>query len=163
MSLILEALKKSEQQRRLREAPNLSSPVVATRRRRGVLPVLVILIVAAAAVAWYLSRRAPTPPPAAPPPIAANGAAAPISSAPQKRPAAPGAGNRTTLDRTAATRATPKADQDKRVGAVVNAPNATSSALVQTRPAKTAPIARGTPILDKSAGLRAPAPPPSTV
>ena len=34
MSLILEALKKSEQQRRLGEAPTLGTPVVATRRKR---------------------------------------------------------------------------------------------------------------------------------
>jgi general secretion pathway protein B len=58
MSLILEALKKSEQQRRLGEAPTLGSPVVATRRRRSLIPVLAALIVVAAAAGWWLTRSA---------------------------------------------------------------------------------------------------------
>ena len=47
MSLILEALKKSEQQRRLGEAPTFGSPVVSTRKRRSLLPLIAILIVVA--------------------------------------------------------------------------------------------------------------------
>ena len=76
MSLILEALKKSEQQRRLGEAPTLASPVVATRRRRSVLPVLAVLIVLAAAAGWWLMRPAPAPP-AAPPADAGTAATKP--------------------------------------------------------------------------------------
>ena len=62
MSLILEALKKSEQQRKLGEAPTLGSPVVATRRRRSFLPVLALLIVVGAGAWWYTSRSPSTPP-----------------------------------------------------------------------------------------------------
>lgn len=56
MSLILEALKKSEQQRRLGEAPTLGSPVLVARKRRNLLPLLGVLIVAALAVGWWLTR-----------------------------------------------------------------------------------------------------------
>ncbi|GAA0710434.1 general secretion pathway protein GspB [Dokdonella soli] len=63
MSLILEALKKSEQQRRLGEAPTLASPVIAARRGRSVLPLLGALIAAALGVGWWLTRPpAPSPP-----------------------------------------------------------------------------------------------------
>jgi general secretion pathway protein B len=61
MSLILEALKKSEQQRRLGEAPTLGSPVVSTRRRRSTLPVLAALIVIAAGAGWWLTRQPAQP------------------------------------------------------------------------------------------------------
>jgi len=72
MSLILEALKKSEQQRRLGEAPTLGSPVVSTRRRRSALPVLAVLIVIGVAAGWWLSRQ-PAQPPATPaPPVTAE-------------------------------------------------------------------------------------------
>jgi general secretion pathway protein B len=56
MSLILEALKKSEQQRRLGETPTLGSPALASRRRRSVLPVLVALVAIAIGVGWWLLR-----------------------------------------------------------------------------------------------------------
>ena len=85
MSLILEALKKSEQQRRLGEAPTLGSPVVATRRRRSLLPLIAVLIVAVAAVGWWLSRPSGTPSApvaAAPPAGAAGGRPAPAKTAP---------------------------------------------------------------------------------
>lgn len=53
MSLILEALKKSERQRRLGEMPNLGTPVLASRRRRSLLPWLAgAIVVALAAGAW---------------------------------------------------------------------------------------------------------------
>ena len=58
MSLILEALKKSERQRRLGETPSLGTPVTGVRRRRSLLPLLVGLIAVALAVGWWL-RRAP--------------------------------------------------------------------------------------------------------
>ena len=59
MSLILEALKKSEQQRRLGEAPNLGTPIVLTRRRRSLLPVLAAAIAIALGAGWYLLRDKP--------------------------------------------------------------------------------------------------------
>ncbi len=87
MSLILEALKKSERQRRLGETPSIGSPVIVVRRRRSLLPLLVGLIVLALAVGWWLRRepaadapalvQAPTPataPANAPPPVAAPAA-----------------------------------------------------------------------------------------
>jgi len=107
MSLILEALKKSEQQRRLGEAPTLGSPVLASRRRRNLLPLLGVAIVAALGAGWWLSRgpavpEAPPPAPAAParpaPAAAANDRAkAPVRPAavnrdqpvPRRDPAAP--------------------------------------------------------------------------
>ena len=59
MSLILEALKKSEARRRLGEAPDLDTPFAAKRRRRSPLPFIVVAIVIAGAAGWWLSR-APT-------------------------------------------------------------------------------------------------------
>ena len=69
MSLILEALKKSEQQRRLGEMPNLGTPVTATRRRRSPLPWLAVVVVLAlgAAGGWrYLRQHAAQAPATAP-------------------------------------------------------------------------------------------------
>lgn len=60
MSLILEALRKSEAQRRLGQAPDLHSPVVATAPRsrvpRWLLPALALMLVGAGA--WWLGRMA---------------------------------------------------------------------------------------------------------
>lgn len=61
MSLILEALKKSERQRRLGESPSLGSPVMAVRRRRSVLPVLVVLIAIGLAALWWMQREPAVP------------------------------------------------------------------------------------------------------
>lgn len=93
MSLILEALKKSERQRRLGEAPSLGSPVMAVRRQRSRLPLLFALIVAALAVGWWL-RRTPEPAPVAPAivestPAAASSAPAPDAGAAPAVPANP--------------------------------------------------------------------------
>ncbi|MEO7324111.1 MAG: general secretion pathway protein GspB [Dokdonella sp.] len=57
MSLILEALKKSEQQRRLGEAPTLGSPTLASRRRRSAMPLLVVLIALALGAGWWVLRQ----------------------------------------------------------------------------------------------------------
>src|SRR5450631_183891 len=61
MSLILEALKKSEAKRRLGEAPDLETPFAAQRRRRSPLPFIVAAIVIAAGAGWWLLRT-PAPP-----------------------------------------------------------------------------------------------------
>lgn len=85
MSLILEALKKSEQQRRLGEAPTLGTPVLALRGRRRLLPLFGALIAIALVAAWWLSR--PAPPASAPvAPTAAAGAAADPTNAPASAP-----------------------------------------------------------------------------
>ncbi len=67
MSLILEALKKSERERRLGETPSLGSPVMAVRRAPSRLPWLIGLVVAALAVGLWLRREPPaeTPGPSA--------------------------------------------------------------------------------------------------
>lgn len=64
MSLILEALKKSEDKRRLGAAPDLATPFSAPRRRSWVWP-LAVLIVVAGLVAWALRPATPPPQPAA--------------------------------------------------------------------------------------------------
>ena len=61
MSLILEALKKSESQRRLGEAPGLGTPFTTRRRRRSPLPVLLIAIVIAGGAGWWLLQPTPAP------------------------------------------------------------------------------------------------------
>ncbi|MGB3048975.1 hypothetical protein, partial [Dokdonella sp.] len=61
MSLILEALKKSERQRRLGESPSLGSPVMAVRRRRSLLPALIVLIAVGLAVLWWMGRESAVP------------------------------------------------------------------------------------------------------
>jgi general secretion pathway protein B len=82
MSLILEALKKSEQQRKLGEAPTLGSPVVATRKRRSFLPVIALLIVVGAGAWWYVSRTPSTPPDASSAKVTADGLAPVTGKAP---------------------------------------------------------------------------------
>lgn len=82
MSLILEALKKSEQQRHLGEAPNLGTPIVLTRPRRSLLPVFAAAIVIALATGWWLQRK---PAPTATSTVAAT-AAKPATSAPAPTP-----------------------------------------------------------------------------
>ena len=68
MSLILEALKKSEAKRRLGDTPDLGTPFTATRPRRNLLPFGVIAIaIAVGAGAWLLRQPAtqaiaPNPP-----------------------------------------------------------------------------------------------------
>ena len=109
MSLILEALKKSERQRRLGEAPSLGSPVMGVRRRRSLLPALAGLIVVALAIGWWLRREpapeTPTAPTAAATPVVQPPAATP-PAAPAATPAdtALAANNRPRAESTAASR-----------------------------------------------------------
>ena len=62
MSLILEALKKSERQRRLGESPSLGSPVMAVRRRRSLMPALAVLIVIGVVALWWMQHASEEPP-----------------------------------------------------------------------------------------------------
>jgi cytoskeletal protein RodZ len=100
MSLILEALKKSEAKRRLGEAPDLGTPFAAPRRRNSALPLLFIAIIACGAFGWwYLRKPAPatdhtavadtSKPKTAAPQLAAVSAPAPrvITPAPPPAPA----------------------------------------------------------------------------
>jgi general secretion pathway protein B len=56
MSLIHEALKKAEEQRRLGEPPGLGSGYVRQRERRSFLPVLLVAIVIAGGAGWWFTR-----------------------------------------------------------------------------------------------------------
>lgn len=105
MSLILEALKKSERQRRLGESPSLGSPVMAVRRRRNLLPVLVVAIAIGLAALWWMQRESPPPASAAnataPAQVAVEmrtspAAPAPSAAVPRTHPAAP-APNKATI------------------------------------------------------------------
>lgn len=62
MSLILEALKKSEARRQLGEAPGLGTPFTVARRRRNPLPIIVVLVLAVAGFGWYYVRSMPRHP-----------------------------------------------------------------------------------------------------
>lgn len=95
MSLILEALKKSEAKRRLGEAPDLETPFAAQHRRRSPLPLIVAAILIAAGAGWWLLRTpaaptgaALTPAPAREKPLAAS-APAPVKQPAANPPAAP--------------------------------------------------------------------------
>lgn len=113
MSLILEALRKSEAERRLGQAPDLLAPLPITaapsRRRAWRGPLFAGLLIAVAVGAWWLGQRQATVP-AADPPVAppsasptASPTASPIASpapaaaasanveSPLPTPAAPGA------------------------------------------------------------------------
>jgi general secretion pathway protein B len=93
MSLILEALKKSEAKRRLGAAPDLGTPFAARRRRSPIVPV-VVAVLAVAALAWWVVRRpapeapvqtaatknTPLPPPIAPSPMAGQRSGTPLRS-----------------------------------------------------------------------------------
>lgn len=87
MSLILEALKKSEANRRLGAAPDLATPFSPTRPARRSLPWLLVAIVAAAALGWWWLRPAPPKAVVTPAPVAA----VPASTPPLTRRASPAA------------------------------------------------------------------------
>ena len=120
MSLILEALKKSERQRRLGETPSIGSPIMAVRERRSWMPYLVVLIVVGLAVLWWLKRDVDAPP--VEPPKTANSAPA---------PAEPGA---------EAARKTAPAEATRTPSAPVAAPTAATNGTIL--PAPTAPSTR---------------------
>lgn len=173
MSLILEALKKSERQRRLGEMPNLGTPVLASRRRRSLLPWLAGAIVVALAVgAWMrLAPPAETIPPAvadATPgtPAAATPAQAPAGTTPARpAPAAPAP--------VAATPGKPAAADgrrnlrlpaaDDRPGSVAELPVSSLVAGPRKPPAAPAPTPpTTTPVAPKTAATTPPAKPAAT-
>ena len=61
MSLILEALKKSETRRRLGEAPDIGTPFTVKPRRRNPWPLIVVLIAVATGIGWWYMRAVPRP------------------------------------------------------------------------------------------------------
>lgn len=61
MSLIHEALKKAEQQRRLGEPPGLATPFARSPRQRSLLPYLAAAIVIALGAGWFLTRDTAAP------------------------------------------------------------------------------------------------------
>ena len=108
MSLILEALKKSERERRLGETPSLGSPVIGVRRRRSKLPLLLGLIALALVAGWWLRRTPPPEPPAVavvpPAPVASPAATSSSGAVPADSPAASDASARETAPSSADTR-----------------------------------------------------------
>jgi general secretion pathway protein B len=69
MSLILEALKKSEANRRLGQAPDLGTPFTPARRGRSPLWAMLVIVLALGAGAWWwFGGGTPAPVPAAPQP-----------------------------------------------------------------------------------------------
>lgn len=159
MSLILEALKKSEQQRRLGEAPTLGSPVLVARKRRNLLPLFGVLIVAALAVGWWLTRTpqqepdAPKTDTVAVAPAPAGQAApavkpAPAPHAPAARPPnanpATGAGSPPAANRTAAP-ATAPAKPPVATAPAAQPPPATAAPKTPAGPAAAPPAASTKP------------------
>ncbi|HXD83188.1 MAG TPA: general secretion pathway protein GspB [Rudaea sp.] len=83
MSLILEALKKSEANRRLGQAPDLGTPFTPARRGRSPLWALIVIVLALGAGAWWwFGRGTPAPLPAAPQPTVAATSAPSAAAAP---------------------------------------------------------------------------------
>lgn len=95
MSLIHEALKKAEQQRRLGQPPDLGTPFTTARRRRSALPFIAAAIVVALGAGWWLSASDPAPgkdDPAAAGPARDTGKPAAAAAA-VTAPAAPASGD----------------------------------------------------------------------
>jgi len=139
MSLILEALKKSEARRQLGEAPGIGTPFTVAPRRRNVLPLIVILILVGAGFGWWYLRTAP--PAAAPPTASTNAAATPARPATRMQPATGTSPASATTGNVTATPARPSGPAPASADAI-GAPNA---AAIQERAARAAPAIDGTP------------------
>ncbi|MBU6199335.1 MAG: general secretion pathway protein GspB [Xanthomonadaceae bacterium] len=81
MSLILEALKKSEANRRLGQAPDLGTPFAPARRERSPAWALLVIVLSLGAGLWWWFGRGASAPAPAKPPIAAASPAVPIQLA----------------------------------------------------------------------------------
>ena len=178
MSLILEALKKSERQRRLGEMPNLGTPVLAARRRRSLLPWLAGAIVVALAVGAWLRFAPPaetttparvdaTPSaPAAATPTQTPAATAPARPAPTARapvaaaPAKPAATDARRNLRLPAADDRPGSVAELPVSPLVAGPRKPPAA-TPAAPAPTVPAAK--PVAPKTAATPPPAKPAATV
>lgn len=108
MSLIHEALKKAEQQRRLGEPPGLATPFARSPRQRSLLPYLAAAIVVALGAGWFLTRDTAAPEKSAPasansktatatPAAATGSAAAPAASGADPAAASSAAERRPTM------------------------------------------------------------------
>ncbi|WP_313914761.1 general secretion pathway protein GspB [Tahibacter sp.] len=82
MSLIHEALKKAEQQRRLGEPPGLATPFARSPRQRSLLPYLAAAIVIALGAGWFLTRDTAAPEKGAPATASSEAATANSKTAP---------------------------------------------------------------------------------
>jgi hypothetical protein len=144
MSLILEALKKSEAKRRLGEAPDLATPFATTRRRSSVLPLLAVVILGAGALGWWLLRA---PAPATKPPAAAT-------TSPEKPLAISAKHGPATAVKTATPQATAAV---KPMPPAVAAPAGGQAAVTQTAPGKTAAAQATAPVKPLPPAVVAPA------
>jgi general secretion pathway protein B len=108
MSLIHEALKKAEQQRRLGEPPGLATPFARSPRQRSLLPYLAAAIVIALGAGWFLTRDTAAPEKSAPatansktatttPAAATGGGGAPAASGADPASASSAAERRPTM------------------------------------------------------------------
>jgi general secretion pathway protein B len=88
MSLILEALKKSEDKRRLGAAPDLATPFSAPRRRNWVWPIAALLV-AVGLIAWALRPSSPPPPTATAAPPKSNASTVHAVPTPGQKTGAP--------------------------------------------------------------------------
>ena len=128
MSLILEALKKSEANRRLGEAPDLATPFATPRKQRSPLPVLIVLIALASVGGWWFLRAPQTSEAPATKVAPAKPVAATVPAKPVAAPAAPPAAD---------TRTDPSPDDLKfvAVGPASRQPTAPAAAMPNSRPA----------------------------
>lgn len=140
MSLILEALRKSERERRLGSAPSIGSPVMSVRRRRNWLPLLVVLISLGLLALWWLQRK-PQAPPAPPNPVAtAKPGAAPAARNPAEFEALPAQGTQPIqTNRRIETRPNPPTQAAPTTPATPPAAVAANPDVAATTPASVAP------------------------
>lgn len=145
MSLILEALKKSEANRRLGEAPDLGTPFTSARRERSPLwALLVIVLAVGAGLWWWFGRGAPAPVPVKPP-VATTTAplrrAEQASSAPAPKPASAIANTGAAHRREENAQSAPANGNEQIWVAAQRKPDAAARNLVQhsTPPAATQP------------------------
>lgn len=146
MSLILEALKKSERERQVGTAPTLATPPMSRKRKRSLLPWLVAAIAIAGAAGWWLSREtAPEPTPVAErTPAPASATTSPATSRPS-RPEAPMTTVAPPPEKPLPPATDPAKYSEQQIAKV-------AAAVAKAAPASTAQIAANTP-----------APPPAPV